>query len=155
MSHNVQFIPVKPNQFEQLFEQICLMTSFYGKGVSIPHYNKFKLYDSLLNAGKVGFHAEFIYTKSEGVCGYITYNIAFTSSACGFNLYVDDIYLNSGVQRKGIGKLIIEHLQRKAKGIGSSKLMWQVAKTNERAIDFYIKQGAEITDDHLSCELAV
>ncbi|MFV0576422.1 MAG: GNAT family N-acetyltransferase [Vibrio sp.] len=155
MSHNVQFHPVKPEQFEQLFDQICLMTSFYGNGVSIPQNQKFKLYESLLNAEKIGFNAEFISTRDQGVCGYITYNITFVSSTCGFNLYIDDIYLNSSAQGKGIGKIVFQHLQRKAKLLGSRKLLWQVAKVNERAIEFYIKQGAEIADEHLSCQLLI
>lgn len=57
-------------------------------------------------------------------------------------LYLEDLYVRPGFRRSGCGGALLRHLARIAMERRCGRLEWAVLDWNERAIDFYKRQGA-------------
>lgn len=62
-------------------------------------------------------------------------------------LYLEDIYVQPGHRGSGIGQAMLQELAKLAQERGCGRMEWTVLDWNQRAIDFYEKQGAEILQD--------
>ncbi len=62
-------------------------------------------------------------------------------------LYLEDIYVQPAHRSAGIGQAMLQELANIAEARGCGRMEWTVLDWNQRAIDFYEKQGAEIMKD--------
>jgi GNAT superfamily N-acetyltransferase len=60
----------------------------------------------------------------------------------GRRLYLEDIYVEEGYRRLGVGKKLFDAVKAYAKETGCSGVVWQVLDWNISAIDFYKREGA-------------
>ncbi len=57
---------------------------------------------------------------------------------------LDKLYIHPGVQRRGVGGLLIEHVAERAKKQGHPCVILQVNKRNDKAIGSYKKYGFSV-----------
>ncbi|MEM1295446.1 MAG: GNAT family N-acetyltransferase [Verrucomicrobiota bacterium] len=62
-------------------------------------------------------------------------------------LYLEDIFVQPAHRGGGIGQDLLRELAKLAHSRGCGRMEWTVLDWNQRAIDFYEKQGAEIMHD--------
>lgn len=74
--------------------------------------------------------------------GYALFFPNFSSfrGQCGF--YLDDIYVNAEYRGKGVGKLMLKQIARRAKDRGFERIDFLVLDWNTPASGFYQKLGA-------------
>ena len=68
--------------------------------------------------------------------------------------YLSDIATTPEARGQGIGKALLRHVEEKARKQGFRRLALTVARDNERAIEFYRRQGFRITSERESPTLA-
>lgn len=78
--------------------------------------------------------------KVIGMClYYLTY-----STWKGRMLYLEDFVVSEAYRRTGLGQLLFDKLQERARELECRLLKWQVLDWNEPAVRFYEKNGAII-----------
>ncbi len=78
----------------------------------------------------------------ERAVGYAFYFFSYSSFLAKKTLYLEDIYISSDFRGLGIGKQLIQHLQKIAADNNCGRMEWVVLDWNKNAIDFYDKLGA-------------
>jgi GNAT superfamily N-acetyltransferase len=74
--------------------------------------------------------------------GYAFYFFSYSSFLAKKTLYLEDIYISNDFRGLGIGKQLINHLQKIASDNNCGRMEWVVLDWNKSAIDFYEKLGA-------------
>ena len=69
-------------------------------------------------------------------------------------MYLEDIFVEPGFRRKGLGEALLAHLATLAVERGYGRVEWSVLDWNELAIGFYKKIGAQLMDDWTICRLS-
>ena len=76
--------------------------------------------------------------------GFALYYFRYSSFAAQPSLWLDDLYLESGVRHRGMGSALMVKLAKIAKQYHCTHLAWNAIQTNQPAVKFYLKVGAEI-----------
>ena len=76
------------------------------------------------------------------VVGYATAAKQTSTWLATHYLYIDCLYLSEVARGQGVGRLMMQQLNRKAKELGCRHLEWQTPEFNQEAIGFYQKLGA-------------
>ena len=92
------------------------------------------------------FHCLVADESGELVGLLVYYFVPFTYRAKP-NVIVKELYVAEGYRSKGIGKLLMKAVARKAALTGCGMIKWYVAKWNESGIRFYERLGAKIDPD--------
>ncbi len=87
-------------------------------------YGNFEAVKELLPQAEV-----YVYETNQKIQGFVGVN----------GEYIEGIFVCPGMQSKGIGKLLLEHIKGR-----KSKLLLHVYRKNTRAIRFYQREGFEI-----------
>jgi ribosomal protein S18 acetylase RimI-like enzyme len=69
-------------------------------------------------------------------------------------MYLEDIFVEPGFRRQGLGEALVAHLATLAVERGYGRVEWSVLDWNELAIGFYKKIGAQLMDDWTICRLS-
>ena len=69
-------------------------------------------------------------------------------------MYLEDLFVEPGFRRQGLGEALLAHLATLAVERGYGRLEWSVLDWNELAIGFYKKIGAQLMDDWTICRLS-
>ena len=88
------------------------------------------------------------------VVGFALYYIRY-STWKGQAMYLEDIIVTEAMRGKKIGKLLFERLIEEAKEKKYNRIIWQVLKWNEPAINFYRKYNAEFDGEWFNCSVYV
>jgi len=81
------------------------------------------------------------------VIGYLLYHFGYDSDAAARNLHIVDLYVDSAVRRRGIGRALMARAAAIARESGAQEMIWSVYSRNALATTFYEKLGAQrITD---------
>ena len=86
--------------------------------------------------------------------GFALYYIRY-STWKGQAMYLEDIIVTEAMRGKKIGKLLFDQLIEEAKEKKFNRIIWQVLKWNEPAINFYKKYNAELDGDWFNCSIYV
>jgi diamine N-acetyltransferase len=82
----------------------------------------------------------------------IWYRIYSTFQAAPI-FYLEDIFVEPSLRRRGIGTAFLKHLAQAAVAEGAIRVDWIVLDWNARAIAFYERIGARLADDWRICRL--
>lgn len=93
--------------------------------------------------------------ESDEIVGYAIYFFNFSTFRVRPGLYLEDIYVTPSKRGTGIGKELLSHLIAKAQSMGCGRVEWSVLDWNQRAIDFYLKMGAEILHEWRICRIVL
>ena len=86
--------------------------------------------------------------------GFALYYIRY-STWKGQAMYLEDIIVTEAMRRKKIGKLLFDRLIEEAKEKKFNRIILQVLKWNEPAINFYKKYNAELDGEWYNCSIYV
>ncbi|MGO2128128.1 MAG: GNAT family N-acetyltransferase [Pseudoalteromonas prydzensis] len=75
--------------------------------------------------------------------GFAVYFYNYSTWLGKNGLYLEDLYVSPDSRGKGAGKLIMQHLARRALAKDCGRFEWVVLDWNQPAIDFYNSMGAE------------
>lgn len=88
------------------------------------------------------------------VVGFALYYIRY-STWKGQAMYLEDIIVTESARGKGIGKLLMDRLIVEAMEKKFNRIIWQVLKWNEPAINFYKKYNAELDGEWYNCSIYI
>ena len=106
--------------------------------------------EDALREGLFGEHryAEILIAEHDGTpAGFALFFHNFSTFLGKPGLYLEDLYVRPAFRGAGIGKRLLVHLARLAKGRGCGRLEWWVLDWNEPSIGFYKGLGAVPMDD--------
>ncbi len=86
--------------------------------------------------------------------GFALYYIRY-STWKGQAMYLEDIIVTEKMRGKKIGKLLFDRLIEEAREKKFNRIIWQVLKWNEPAINFYKKYNAELDGEWFNCSIYV
>ena len=79
------------------------------------------------------------------VVGLCTVQILISTAEGGLVGLVEDLVVDSGFRGRGIGRLLLEHIEAWSSGRGATRLQLLADRTNVSALGFYDKRGWEST----------
>ena len=93
--------------------------------------------------------------EADGIVqGFALYYIRY-STWKGQAMYLEDIIVTEAMRGNKIGKLLFDQLIEEAKEKKFNRIIWQVLKWNEPAINFYKKYNAEFDGEWFNCSIYV
>ena len=87
----------------------------------------------------------FVVEGSDGLVGYATYAVQWSTWDAAPYLYMDCLYLEADVRGQGIGSALVQRIITEAQRRGCQAVEWQTPVFNTRAMAFYDRLGAEGT----------
>jgi GNAT superfamily N-acetyltransferase len=97
-------------------------------------------------------HCDLAYL-GEAPVGLMTWYRTYASFAASRGIFLEDIFVQPNYRGKGIGKLLLAHLSRRAVTGGITHIDWFVLDWNKPSIEFYERLGAEQSKGWLSYRL--
>ena len=85
--------------------------------------------------------------------GFASYFQTYSTWLARPGIWLDDLYVDECARGQGIGSALIQHLASLAKERGCGRLEWTVQHDNPRAIAFYEKQGARVSERARLCRM--
>lgn len=96
---------------------------------------------------------KFLVAEHDGkVVGTAIYYFTY-STWKGKSLYLEDLIVKQGMRGLGIGQKLFEALAQEAERLNVSKVTWQVAEDNPKAIRFYERFDADFDEEWIYCTL--
>lgn len=93
-------------------------------------------------------HFRVVIAEREGVsAGMALYFFTYSTWVSRIGLYLEDLYIDPGHRRKGIGRILLQHLAKIAREHGCRRFQWVVHRRNNNAIAMYESFGARILED--------
>jgi GNAT superfamily N-acetyltransferase len=68
----------------------------------------------------------------------------------GLQMYVDDLVSDEAQRSQGIGRALLDHLQRRARDAGCAKLNLDSGAQRQQAHRFYFREGMVVTSFHFA-----
>lgn len=133
--------PVKEDELDQLVSLCQAHAQFEGadyttKGkLAALEYQLFR---------ETPFLQCLVVTVEDTLVGYATFMKQFSTWEAQSYLYMDCLYLHSTARNQGLGKKLLEQVVDYAKIEQCTELQWQTPAQNERAIKFYLREGASV-----------
>jgi GNAT superfamily N-acetyltransferase len=85
--------------------------------------------------------------EGDAVRGVAVYRISENTFE-GLHLYVDDLVTDERQRSKGVGRALMEHLQKLAKAAGCEAYTLDSGTQRQRAHKFYFREGMVVTSFH-------
>ena len=93
-------------------------------------------------------YAEVVLADYDGApAGFALYFHNYSTFLGRPGLYLEDLFVDPGYRKHGIGRALLQHLARTAAERGCGRLEWSALKWNRLAIDFYLQLGAVPMDE--------
>lgn len=92
--------------------------------------------------------AEVIIAEYDGKpVGFALFFHNFSTFLGKSGIYLEDLYVQTSMRNKGIGKILLSHLAKIAVERDCGRLEWSCLNWNEPSIAFYKEQGAKAMDE--------
>lgn len=76
------------------------------------------------------------------VAGFALYFFNYSTFLCRPGLYLEDLFVRPEFRGRGVGRGLLQELERRARESGCGRFEWSVLDWNQSAIDFYHRFGA-------------
>ncbi|HEY3808784.1 MAG TPA: GNAT family N-acetyltransferase [Steroidobacteraceae bacterium] len=76
------------------------------------------------------------------VAGFALYFFNYSTFLCRPGLYLEDLFVRPEFRGRGVGRGLLQELERRARESGCGRFEWSVLDWNQSAIDFYLEYGA-------------
>lgn len=96
-------------------------------------------------------HCDLAFEKGEAV-GIATWFWTYKSFRAVKGLYLEDLYVKPACRGRGLGRLLLGHLAKKARA-AQGLMEWRVLDWNKPAIAFYQSLGAKLIPEWVDCRL--
>jgi GNAT superfamily N-acetyltransferase len=81
--------------------------------------------------------------------GLALYFIIYSTWTSRYVLYLEDLYVAPKFRRRGVGRALLDELDRLAASENCHQVRWLVHRKNQSALDLYRSWGARAADDWL------
>lgn len=88
----------------------------------------------------------FVVDGPDGLVGYATYTVQWSTWDAASYLYMDCLYLDADVRGRGIGERLVQRIIAEARTRECQAVEWQTPIFNTRAMTFYDRLGADGTE---------
>jgi GNAT superfamily N-acetyltransferase len=78
--------------------------------------------------------------------GFASYYRTYSTFLARPGIWLDDLFVVEPMRSQGIGKILLAHLAAMVEEMGGGRLEWTAARTNERGLSFYQRNGAKRQD---------
>lgn len=85
--------------------------------------------------------------RDERVAGVAVYRV-HENTFDGVQMYVDDLVSDETQRSQGIGRALLDHLQRRAREVGCAKFNLDSGTQRQQAHKFYFREGMVVTSFH-------
>ena len=79
---------------------------------------------------------------NERVAGFALYFFNYSTFLCRPGMYLEDLFVRPEFRGRGVGRSLLQALEREAIAAGCGRFEWSVLDWNQSAIDFYLEFGA-------------
>jgi GNAT superfamily N-acetyltransferase len=93
--------------------------------------------------GEPRFAHALVAEVSGAVCGFALYFFNYSTFLCRPGIYLEDLYVQPAMRRRGIGLQLLAELARRVVARGFGRLEWAVLDWNAPSIAFYRQLGAK------------
>jgi GNAT superfamily N-acetyltransferase len=134
-----------------LFSFICKKAEFdrsLGAFSGVLQITEIALQETLLN--QYPFARALVVEADQQPLGFGLYYFRYSSFKGRPSLWLDDLYIDEPWRGQGAGTLLFQHLVKIAQENRCTSMAWNAAVNNDRAIRFYQKMGAVVTDQQRS-----
>jgi GNAT superfamily N-acetyltransferase len=83
------------------------------------------------------------------LAGYAVYFFTFSTFVGRPGIWLDDVYVRPKFRHLGVGRRLIEAVARIGARRNCGRFEWTVLNWNKKALDFYVRLGAQVMDDWL------
>ncbi len=83
----------------------------------------------------------FVASSEKKLLGYALYFYSYASFTALPTLYLEDLFVIKDSRKKGVGKALFNRCVEEARKNGCGKMEWAVLTWNEKALEFYEKEG--------------
>ena len=83
-----------------------------------------------------------VVATEEGLIGYTSFMMQFSTWDAAYYLYMDCLFLRPEARSLGIGVVLMENLRQLAFERGCMNIQWQTPSFNDGAVRFYERLGA-------------
>ena len=119
---------------------VNLMVNFYAiDGYPINKENTTNLFSEFVNKPESG--KCFVIKYNNEICGYILLIQFMSFEMGGYVMLLDELYIHTDFQGKGIGKSAMQFVKDFAKTNNYKKIVLEVEPHNQRAIHLYEKES--------------
>ena len=131
----------EPGDVAAMAELFHEMDEFYGETATESADAKVNQINSVLFADPPLAYAILAWDGSNLV-GMAAYSFLWPAALTTKSLYLKELYVSKSYRRRGIGKLLMEHLLKVAVDTDCSRVEWTTDEDNTEAQRFYQKLGA-------------
>ena len=135
-------------EIRSALKQNCALILDYIKALAIAEDFPFSVTVSIEDLEKNLFsdsptaHA-LIFYRHDQPCGFAVYYYSFSTTTGKRGLHLDDLYIEPEYQGLGIGRTALVYLAQIAVAQDCARFEWWALKSNDSAIKFYQKIGAQ------------
>ena len=127
------------NDIEEII-RLCADHAEFEQCEYSNHDKSAKLSDALL--GKNPKLYCLIAENEDGIIGYATYMLQYSTWDAEEYIYMDCLYLDEQCRGQNIGEQLINEIKSFGRSHGLSHIQWQTPGFNKRAIKFYNRLGS-------------
>lgn len=125
---------------EKSGEMLDMMTDFYA--IDNYPFNRTKIENNLLKLiDDKSLGLLYLIEDAANVIGYICLTFGFSFEYGGRIAFVDEFYLKPEYRNRGIGRQVMEFIERKSIELEVKSLLLEVEEHNHNAQNLYAKQG--------------
>ena len=137
--------PVNTVAIAELAEQ---MDRFYGASESEPLELRVRQIKEALFSDPPAAHALLAWDDGQ-LAGFASYSYLWPAAGLTRSLYLKELYVIETARRKGVGKLLMQHLYGIAAENGCSRVEWTTDRDNPDAQRFYAELGIPVQESKL------
>jgi GNAT superfamily N-acetyltransferase len=138
------------NVREALPVDVPLILSFIRKKAAfdkVPHWveaTEDRLFSELFGPNPKAF---VIFAEiDKHVIGFAICFFTFSSFLAKPGIWLDDLFVDEEFRGRGAGSALLTYLARISDSRGYGRIEWVTAATNEKGLDFYKRNGAEVQE---------
>jgi len=99
--------------------------------------------------GVPAFGRIWLFSEGGSPAGYIILTVGFSFEFHGYDAFIDELYVEPAVRRRGFGREAVAFLEARAREMGVNAVHLEVDDGNDPAFELYRRSGYKDHDRHL------
>ena len=144
----ITIMPAEPVNSVAIAELAAQMDRFYGASESEGLELRIRQINEALFSVPPSAYALLAWDDGQ-IAGFASYSYLWPAAGLTRSLYLKELYVIETARRKGIGKLLMQHLYDIAAEDGCSRIEWTTDRDNPDAQRFYAELGIPVRESKL------
>lgn len=138
--------PAIEDDLPALVQLMAELDQFYGDPVSdVDEERTAAIRDALF--GTTALSRAIVAADGPDLAGLASYSLLWPAAGVTRSLYLKELYVREAWRRRGIGRQLMEEVQRLAVALSCSRVEWTTDVGNEAARKFYAALGVAASAD--------